>query len=225
MSRSSVYQELESKMLRYADLVGVPVSECGEPMRRVKKEKTLLARQIDERMLKVTGKEIYVRESVAGMLKQAAAKLQMLDKNFSLEVVYGYRSLAIQTALFNKFKSRFSRQCSGMNLLEAVHRCIAVPSVSGHPTGGAVDVQILKKGKVLNFGTKIWEFTPDSYTFSPFVSKAAQANRLLLREIMLNTGFAPFDGEWWHYSYGDREWAKYYSKNTAIYSQVRFWSK
>ncbi len=31
--------------------------------------------------------------------------------------------------------------------------------------------------------------------------------------------FAPFWGEWWHYSFGDCEWATYYEKPNAIYSQ------
>jgi D-alanyl-D-alanine dipeptidase len=71
-------------------------------------------------------------------------------------------------------------------------------------------------------GTKIWQFDHDSYTFSPFVSKQAQINRQLLRKVMLEVGFAPFDGEWWHFSYGDKEWAKYYSQSYAIYEQIEF---
>jgi D-alanyl-D-alanine dipeptidase len=43
---------------------------------------------------------------------------------------------------------------------------------------------------------------------------------MLLRSVMLQAGFAPFDGEWWHFSYGDREWAYYYKKKYALYSQV-----
>lgn len=32
-------------------------------------------------------------------------------------------------------------------------------------------------------------------------------NRFLLQDLMLLVGFAPYYGEWWHFSYGDREWA------------------
>jgi len=99
---------------------------------------------------------------------------------------------------------------------------IAVPEVAGHPAGAAVDIQMLRAGKPLDFGTAIWEFVPDSYTFSPFVSRGAWTNRLLLRRTMMQAGFAPFDGEWWHFSYGDKEWAKYYDKAAAIYDQVEF---
>jgi len=45
-------------------------------------------------------------------------------------------------------------------------------------------------------------------------------NRILLRYLLKKQGFAPYDGEWWHFSYGDREWAFYYKKKNAIYGQV-----
>lgn len=32
--------------------------------------------------------------------------------------------------------------------------------------------------------------------------------------------FTPFDGEYWHFSYGDRERAFYYDQPHAIYDQV-----
>jgi D-alanyl-D-alanine dipeptidase len=54
-------------------------------------------------------------------------------------------------------------------------------------------------------------------TFSPLVSEEARRLRMTLREAMMSGGFAPFDGEWWHFSYGDREWAKYYGAATARY--------
>lgn len=44
---------------------------------------------------------------------------------------------------------------------------------------------------------------------------------MLLRDCMLTAGFAPYDGEWWHFSYGERDWAHYYKKPNAIYGQVK----
>jgi D-alanyl-D-alanine dipeptidase len=73
-------------------------------------------------------------------------------------------------------------------------------------------------------GTPIWDFVSDSFTFSPFIDKEAWRNRQLLRRIMTAVGFAPFDGEWWHFSYGDKEWARYYAERAAIYEQVTFTS-
>ena len=47
-------------------------------------------------------------------------------------------------------------------------------------------------------------------------------NRMLLRAVMMSAGFAPFVGEWWHFSYGDKEWAKYVGNEVAPYDQLDF---
>lgn len=59
--------------------------------------------------------------------------------------------------------------------------------------------------KPLNFGASVHEFVSDTFTFSPFIDQEAWQNRQLLRGVMMIAGFAPFDGEWWHSSYGDKE--------------------
>jgi len=56
----------------------------------------------------------------------------------------------------------------------------------------------------------------------PRISKDAWHNRQILRLWMMTAGFVPYDGEWWHFSYGDREWAKYYGMPNAIYNQIAF---
>jgi len=41
-----------------------------------------------------------------------------------------------------------------------------------------------------------------------------------LREAMVRAGFAPFNGEWWHFSYGDPEWAALWGEPAALYKQL-----
>lgn len=104
-----------------------------------------------------------------------------------------------------------------------MHEKIAVPEVAGHPTGGAVDVTIydMENQKELDFGSKIHDFSSDiCYTFYKNISDDEKENRMLLRRLMLNEGFAPYDGEWWHFSYGDREWAFYYKKGECLYNVI-----
>lgn len=104
-----------------------------------------------------------------------------------------------------------------------MHEKIAVPEVAGHPTGGAVDVTIydMENQKELDFGSKIHDFSSDiCYTFYKNISDDEKENRMLLRHLMLNEGFAPYDGEWWHFSYGDREWAFYYKKRECLYNVI-----
>lgn len=222
MNKESIYSKLESQMLKYADLVDVSVIPIKHRMVRLRRLKGLEIKQIGTDMRKITGINMLVRSGVAQRLEKAANVLCGIDGELALQVVYGYRALEIQSSLYNSFKKKLEPSFSGMELEEAVHRLVANPKIAGHPTGGAVDIQILKKGKPINMGTKIWEFKKDSYTFSPFVSRSAMKNRMLLREVLMGEGFAPFDGEWWHFSYGDKEWAKYYDKPAAIYEQVNF---
>lgn len=222
MNKQAVYRSLEDKMLGYADLVSVPVKPVQEKLLPIKASATLVTKPINNDMRAYTGDLIYVRESVLTKLNQAANRLEKSDADLQLQVVYGYRALSVQTKLFEMYKKQFEPKFSGEALLEATHRLIAVPEIAGHPTGGAVDIQIVKAASPINMGTKIWEFVQNSFTFSPYVSKEAQDNRQLLRNAMMQVGFAPFDGEWWHFSYGDKEWAKYYRKPSALYNQVEF---
>ena len=223
MSNVEVYELLENKMLRYADLAEVPVDPRNDRMVCMADRYKLRVNPIDPNMAAFTGDDIYLRQEASVRLGRAANMLlNITDPNLELEIVYGYRALSIQTGLYEKIKAEQADQYEGAELMEAVHRMVAVPEVAGHPTGGAVDVQLTQDGKPIDFGSKIWEFAPDSYTFSPFISREAWFNRQLLRRVMMGAGFAPFDGEWWHFSYGDREWAKFYNQPAAIYEQIEF---
>lgn len=222
MKKEDIYSFLEEKMLSYKDYLDVVVSPNGEALFPVPSLLHLRARQIDHRMLALTQNVIYVRKSVLDKLLFVANLLKEESAELSLEVVYGYRTLEIQEKLFEEMKEKLSSQYEKEALIEATHRWIALPQVAGHPTGGAVDVQILQNGAPLDFGTKIWEFSEDSFTFSPFISKTAWQNRQRLRNLMILAGFAPFDGEWWHFSFGDQEWASYYKKPFAIFEQLSF---
>jgi len=130
----------------------------------------------------------------------------------------------VQTAAHEQVKQRILREQPGITgaaLTEEAQKFIAAPSIAGHPTGGAVDVRVINAaGQPLDMGTEAHELARASYTFNPFVSKEVWMNRQKLRQAMLSAGFAPFDGEWWHFSYGDKEWARYYNKPAAFYMQV-----
>lgn len=222
MNKQDIYGLLEEKMLGYTDYASVPVAAANEQLVPIRRGCNLSARQIDTDMQAYTGERVFVRRGVLRRLEQASKVLAEQNTNMQLEIVYGYRSLEIQKSLFEKYKAKLESQYSGEELLAATHRLIAVPEVAGHPAGAAVDIQITINGMPLDFGTKIHEFVPDTFVFSPFVSKEAWTNRQLLRRVMMQVGFAPFDGEWWHFSYGDKEWAKYYDVQAALYDQLNF---
>ena len=216
------YRQLEAQMLDYTDYADIPLLDTNEPMVPILPTENLYATQYRTEMLPYTGEQVYVRQGTLQRLGRAAALLGLKDDSLQLEVGYGYRALEIQTKNFEIQKERLSSQYQGAELLAMTHRLVAVPEVAGHPAGAAVDIRITQNQQPLNFGTKMWEFVNDSYTFSPYISKEAKRNRMLLRNCMIAAGFAPYDGEWWHFSYGDKEWARYTGDGYAKYGQLDF---
>lgn len=225
ITKADIYAHLEDKMLSYQEIVDVLTKPINEPLVPISQTKLLLTKQIEPGMLETTGEEIYVRETLAKMLNKASKELGVFGNNLQLEVVYGYKHPSIQEANFNKLKQKIIKkhpEYTDPELLEATNRFMAAPGNAGHPTGGAVDLRILKGGQQLDMGTAYREFVPDTYVFSPFNSKKVWQNRQMLRRIMLTCGFASYDGEWWHFSYGDKEWAAFYNQPQAIYGQLDF---
>jgi len=170
------------------------------------------------------GENIPIRKTVYEKLKNVANNLQQINDDYILLVVYGYRAMEMQVSYFeeiyNKVKDDFT---DTIELYEYIHEKIAVPEVAGHPTGGAVDIEIFdKKNKTsINFGSDILDWdTEKCYYANESLSEEERKNRKLLRDLMMNEGFAPYDGEWWHFSYGDKEWAFYYKKEMALYNQI-----
>lgn len=223
MEKEQIYQNLESKMLDYKDYVNVPVIDNGQSLVAIPALDNLAAYQYRDEMLPYTGEQVYVRQTVASRLAEAATALAASDSSLRLEVCYGYRALEIQRKNFEIQKAKLADKYTDEELFAMTHRLVAMPEVAGHPAGAAVDIRIINEDSVpLDFGTNIWEFVKDSYTFSPYISAEAKRNRQLLRSVMLPAGFAPYDGEWWHFSYGDKEWARYWGQPIAYYGQLEF---
>lgn len=222
-TREEVTRLLAEKMLDYSDYEAIPVDRVENEAKfvRVNSESAVLdVAPIGQERTEFSTVTITLRSRVADQLHWAGSALRDIDPSLRLRVVYGFRPLSEQKRLFDEAVNRLSGQHQGKALLSAAHREIALPSVAGHPTGGAVDVQILRDGAPIEMGGDIWDFTSDAFTFSPFVSREAWNNRQLLRRAMMAVGFAPFDGEWWHFSYGDKEWARYYGHPAALFDQV-----
>ncbi len=220
-----VYQLLEEKMLKYADYANVPLVEVEEAVlfEAVPQQGVLRVEHLPTEMSELTGGNIYVRRPVVDLLYWAGQELKNLDRSLTLKVVYGFRGLEVQTRLFEEAKAALAEQYPDEEeLIEVAHRQVAVPSVAGYPTGGAVAVEMLRDGAPVDLGTPIMAPSRDAFTFSPFVSREAWEHRQLLRRAMMAAGFAPYDGEWWHFSYGDKEWARFYRKPGALFDQVAF---
>jgi D-alanyl-D-alanine dipeptidase len=77
---------------------------------------------------------------------------------------------------------------------------------SGHNIGGTVDLTIAKMNELnvpvaIEMGSEFDYFDPIShYLPSKFASNSlVWQNRTFLRRVMVEAGFSPYDGEWWHF--------------------------
>lgn len=165
-------------------------------------------------------RSVLVRESVYQKLCNVQKKL---PPNMHLLIEEGYRSFAYQEEYFLKellgqAKAHPSLEFNA--LLEQTHQFVALPSVAGHPTGGAIDLTLAYDDKEVDMDGAIADFRhPDLLpTHSPHATPEQKKWRITLHDLMVAEGFAPFYGEWWHFSYGDREWAAFYEHPAALYS-------
>jgi len=207
----------DRRQLTYRDLAKVPVRDNGEP---------LVPATADPARAVLTGnlKSPWIRSGALQRLRVAAQSLREQNPRHSLLVWDAHRLMSVQVAGFEKYTKIFGEKhphLTGDDLAEYVHRHVAVPSVAGHPTGGAVDVTIAEDGEPIDMGHIYADFeSPQYIAFAEGLTEPQRRNRARLREAMVHAGFAPFNGEWWHFSYGDAEWAALWGEPAAIYKQL-----
>ncbi|HEY0964866.1 MAG TPA: M15 family metallopeptidase [Candidatus Saccharimonadales bacterium] len=214
------------RILSYDDVVHFSAGDSTEPLVDVSTyDDTITTQYIKTDMVPITGEVIYVRDSIAKKLTRIEAALR--EKGYRLKVVYGYRHPEVQRKYFEKRRATIGEQnpkLTGEALDRYTHNFVAVPDIAGHPAGAAVDLTLIDiKGTPVDMGTGIADYSDEDKikTFADNISDEQIANRKLLHDLMVKEGFAPFYGEWWHFSYGDREWAAFYNKK-ALYGAIDF---
>lgn len=209
-----------------AELRKIEVRDNGEPMVSLNElEPSIVCYSKMEDMFPYTGKQIFVRSFVRDKLLAMQKELTAFNSKMKLLIYYGYRHPQVQKFYFEEIGNKIKKEGESPALFEErVNLFIAHPSVAGHPTGGAIDASIVLDGEELDMGGKIFDFDQPKkiVTFSEEISEAQLANRMLLLDLFQQAGFAPFYGEWWHFSYGDREWAMQSQAPHACYSQIDF---
>ncbi len=213
-------------MLQYDNLLNILVQENGESLVAVQDSIPDIVCQYEKfDMEPYAGNRMLVRMDVMERLQLVSRLLQKRDSAARLKLVYAYRHPVVQERYFLKREEELKIHFPNLlheDIKRRAHLLSASPDVAGHPTGGAVDITILRGEQEIDMGTRIADFsdTEKIQTYYPNLTDLQKSNREWLRQIMMAQGFAPFDGEWWHFSYGDREWAAYYSKQIAIYGTI-----
>ncbi len=176
-------------------------------------------------------KECYVREPVYEMLVKASENLPC---GYKLRIWDAWRPLALQKELYEFYRQSVIDTFSLSSLPaekqnEVVSKYIAIPSENplsppAHTTGGAVDVTLTdEEGNELDMGTDFDDFSEkaqtDYFEKAEFNGSKVQENRRILYKAMTDAGFTNLPSEWWHYDYGNANWAKY-SGNKVLYKGI-----
>lgn len=136
----------------------------------------------------------FLRMKTYFKLLEAAKMLKKM--NFSLILFDAYRPLETQKMLWLKY-SHHPQYVTDPNLKS-----------SDHMRGAAVDVGLGDStGKPLDMGTPFDTFNEMSHLRYPHLDCDIKERRMILKQIMAASGFAPITTEWWHYY--DLEWEHY----------------
>lgn len=155
-------------------------------------------------------REAYLHPKAAAALVKAQKRLRQLRPDLSLKVYDAARPMSIQQKMWDKVKNT------------PKYFYVSNPARGGglHNYGMAVDLTLCTlEGDSVPMGTKIDYMgaaahidKEASLVASGRISREAQANRRLLREVMAYAGFKPLRTEWWHFNYVSRAVAKKYYK-------------
>ncbi|MBU1130637.1 D-alanyl-D-alanine carboxypeptidase family protein [Patescibacteria group bacterium] len=219
-----IAQQLEKSFISREKLIKFPVADNGEPLVDLQEILPLFVLASKPDVLCNGCKTIFVRQAVAHKLKKIAGRLN--KQGLKLKIVDGYRFQKTQQLYWEqeiKLQKRKRPRLSKREIERLADIFVASPQTAFHPTGGAVDVTLVnqKTNRELWLGSRIGDSSVKSYSLYPCLSPLALANRQILFKEMARENFYNLPSEWWHFSYGAKDWAIFYNKKKAIYDQIK----
>jgi D-alanyl-D-alanine dipeptidase len=165
-----------------------------------------------------------IRKTVYDMLKAAQKKL---PANYNFMVFEAYRPLARQVMLWNKVAAMVKEKYPDATPEEAraINETYTADPFngigSGHQACCAIDISLCDdNGVPYDMGTAMHEFNPMTKTLSDRISNEAKNNRAILVEALESEGLINYPAEWWHFSYGDHQWAYLLGKSECPYGPI-----
>lgn len=147
---------------------------------------------------------LVITEQTAKSLKKIQQEL--LRKELSLKIFDGYRpQQAVDhfvrwAKVLNDtiMKAQYYPKVKKKNLFKKGY----IAEKSGHSRGSTIDLTIIniKADEALDMGNEYDFFGIQSHPLYKNISKKQKKNRMLLRKIMLDNGFKPYENEWWHFT-------------------------
>jgi len=192
------------------------LNENNEPLVDINKECPKLV----VKLVGQANKRAYLRKSVAEMLCQAT---YYLPKGVTFVINDAWRSKDEQAEIAKNFEEYFRRKHPKWNKKKVqteLQKFVAPfrgKKVSGHMTGGAVDLRLIKNERRIPMRSRKLNYQENALSYQPKLSKHLQDNRQIMFSALKKAGLSNYHREFWHWSYGDYQWAKRNKKPRYIY--------
>jgi zinc D-Ala-D-Ala dipeptidase len=191
------------------------IEECGEPLVPISDYVVNAVISMRDTRVRFAGETLYLRETTAEQLAKVA---KQVEPNI-LKIYDGFRPIEYQQYRYNlilqeqieKNPGWTTEQIDNQMFLKVFPPSWDPQRPPAHSTGGAIDLSLVDaNGNDLDMGSRWGDF--DSQLVSANtkgLSLEQRSNREFLFTTMGMNGFINFPGEWWHFSFGDREWVAY----------------
>ncbi len=203
--------------------------ENNEPMVAVPKARELFRFQQSPWSYTLLLGHHYLRETVLQKLLAGAREVKTtLGRHYRVVVLDTYRPPPVQRMNFT-LVSAWHRRAIPELTTERDSRAYtnmftAIPEFGGHPCGAAIDLTLmdLRTGQVLEFGMhQVKTIFHVSRELGPVEMKPELKETYeTLCDIMKAQGFYMTPCEWWHFGFGDIEWAVLTGQSRTLYTAV-----
>jgi D-alanyl-D-alanine dipeptidase len=194
-----------------------------EPLVDIRKYLPKVKIALDKRRLKIET-TAFVRLSVAKKLREAQ---KLLPPGMNIVIRDSWRPAFVQAQIYFEFIRSFQKKyprLSHAQIVKEVEKYVAPwkgSGVSGHMTGGAVDLRLIDRhGRLIPLRSKKLNYAENSSPLSEKLPAYLKRNREILRHVLSGAGLANCPNEFWHWAFGDYYWAKWTGSRAAIYGPV-----
>lgn len=216
------------------EISSVPVQDYGEPLVRVPPQSNLkLLPVYAQAGIAGAISELILRQNVSERLLHAASNL---PNNIGLVVFDGWRPTQVQRTLRENMRQQIISRHPDADetwIKTRLDEFVADPDRRGmcapHLTGGSVDVGLFNQssGQLLDMGTQFDETGHLSYTAALEQEHddhftAARQYRRILYAAMYQAGFTNLPTEWWHFDFGNNNWAYFSHQKQALYGAAEW---
>lgn len=173
--------------------------------------------------------EIHLRASVAKRLMDA---LNYLPEKYGFCLLDGWRALAVQHALREHIRTVIQTRHPDYTsaAIEAkLDEFVAKPEPDimppPHLTGGAIDLtlyHLAAPNQLIDMGSDFDEpgHRSHSHHYETQPHHPAHHHRRLLHHAMRQAGFSNLPTEWWHFDYGNQNWAYFTHQPHALFAAI-----